>query len=272
MKKNRLSITLLIPHYQHMFSTFYTLEIIKEVSRAAVDFDIDLLIETAWKTSPGAGILFADIRGNEDWIRRASKEKIPYLILNYYDPDSKDNCIGIDNQKASFAAVDYLIKAGHRCVATITGKLDAQVGRQRLEGFKKAVKASKIYLDKDYIVTGDWTKESGKRAMQKLLLLKKRPTAVFVAGDEMAVGAMEVTKEACLKIPDDISFVGFDNIVQANAQEISLTTIEQPFTELAQCGIKNLIQIIQKKPKHPIKVLLENTKLIKRKSVKDLLK
>lgn len=269
-RKNKLIISLIIPHYQNMFSTFYTLEIIKEVSNAAIGLDVDLLIETGWRISPGSGVLFADILGNEFGIKKAKRQKLPYLILNYYNPDSKDNCIGIDNEKASFEAVDYLIKVGHLRLATITGKLNAQAGSERLEGFKKALKVSNIDLDKRYIANGDWSKESGRFAMKKLLSLTEPPTAVFVAGDEMALGAMEVTKEAGLKVPDDISFVGFDNIPQANAQEVSLTTIEQPFSELARSGIKNLILIIKKKPKKPIKILLDNIKLIKRKSVRKI--
>jgi LacI family transcriptional regulator len=272
MKKKRLNISLIIPYYPRMFSTFYTLEIIKEVSQAAIEQDVDLLIETSGRIAGISGILFADMMGNELSIKKAKELKIPYLILNYYNPKSKDNCIGIDNEKASYEAVDYLIQAGHTRIATIIGKLNAQAGIQRLEGFRKAMKAAKIGLDKRYMVNGDWSKESGKLAMKKLLLLKKLPTAVFVAGDEMALGAMEATKEAGLNIPKDISFVGFDNIPQADSPEVSLTTIEQPFSDLARRGLRYLKQIITRQTKQPVQILLDNTKLIKRKSVKDLRK
>jgi DNA-binding LacI/PurR family transcriptional regulator len=270
MKKNRLTISLIIPHYQNMFSTFYTLEIIKEVSKVAIRADVDLLIATSWKAFLSSGILFADMLGNEEWVKKARKKKLPYLILNYYEPDAKDNCIGIDNKKAAFEVVDYLIQAGHRRIAMITGKLNAQAGIQRLEGFKKALKAAELDLDKRCILTGDWSKESGRKAMQELLLLEKLPSAVFVAGDEMAIGAMEAVKERGLEIPEDISFVGFDNIPQGQLAPIPLTTVEQPFGDLASLGIKYLIQIIKEKPKQPVQILLNNTKLIKRSSVKDL--
>jgi DNA-binding LacI/PurR family transcriptional regulator len=272
IKKNKLTISLIIPRYENMFSTFYTLEIIKELSSAAIALDVDLLIETAWKVSCGSGVLFADIMGNEGWIKKARQKRLPYLILNYYNPDSVDNCIGIDNKKAAFEAVNYLIQAGHRRLAVITGKLNAQAGQQRLEGFKKAISARKIDLDKRYIANGDWSRESGRLAMRKLLSLKEPPTAVFAAGDEMAIGAIETAKEAGLKVSEDISFVGFDNIPQADSPEFSLTTVEQPFAELAESAVKSLIEIIKKKPRRPIRILLDNTKLIKRKSVKDLKK
>lgn len=270
MKKNHLTVTLIIPYYNNMFSTFYTLEIIKEASKAAIQLNADLLIATAWKDHSSCGILFADAMNNERWIKRARKEKIPYMLLNYYDAASHDNCIGIDNGKATFEAVDYLIKSGHKHIAAITGKLNAQAGKDRLEGFKKAMKAGKLDLDEDYIIAGDWTRESGRSAMKELLSLEKRPTAVFVSGDEMAIGAMEIAKNAGLGIPDDISFVGFDNIPDAALPGISLTTIEQPFSDLATLGMKNLIALIKNKPKKPVKILLDNTRLIKRTSVREL--
>ena len=272
MKGSHLTVALIIPYYQNMFSTFYTLEIIKEISKQAIEQDLDLLVETSWKEDRISGVLFADMMGNELLIKRARQEKLPYFILNYYDPDSKDNCIGIDNEKASTEAVNYLIQAGHSRIATITGKLNAQAGIQRLKGFKKALRLGNMDLDKQYIVTGDWSKESGRQAMKKLLSLKLSPTAVFAAGDEMALGAMEAVKEAGLKIPEDISFVGFDNIPQTDSPQVSLTTIEQPFVELAGLGMKYLVQLIKKETKQPVKILLESTKLIRRKSVKELSK
>lgn len=272
MKKNHLTVTLIIPYYNNMFSTFYTLEIIKEASKAAIKLNADLLIATSWRDHLSCGILFADALNNERWVKRAKKEKMPFLFLNYYDVTSKDNCIGIDNVKASLEAVNYLINSGHKRIATITGKLNAQAGRDRLAGFKKALKANNIDLPKDYVVTGDWTRESGRSAMKELLLLGERPTAVFVAGDDMAIGAMATTKEAGLRIPEDISFMGFDNIPDAALPGISLTTIEQPFSDLAVSGMKHLIALIKAKPKKPVKILLDNTRLIKRTSVKELLR
>ncbi|MBM3246033.1 MAG: LacI family transcriptional regulator [Candidatus Omnitrophica bacterium] len=270
MAKERINLTLIIPHYENMFSTFYTLEIIKEVSKVAIEADVDLLIATSWKTHPARGVLFADMLGNEDGVKKAIDKKIPYLILNYYDSRAKYNCAGIDNHKAAFRVADYLVKAGHRRLAVITGKLNAQAGIQRLEGFQAGLSAAKIDLEKGYIVSGDWSRESGRQAMKELLSLDKLPTAVFVGGDEMAIGAMEAARQAGRKIPADISFVGFDNIPQGQLAEVPLTTVEQPFGGLASLGVKHLTQIIQGKPKQPVQILLDNTKLIKRNSVKEL--
>ncbi len=270
MKKNRLTVGLIIPHYQKMFSTFYTLEIIKEVSRAAIRENVDLLIETAGEIPAVSGILFADVMDNELAIKRARRRKIPYIILNYYNKDSAENCIGIDNEKAGFEAVDYLVASGHRRVAIITGKLTAQAGIQRLEGFKRALRERGIDLNKRYVVTGDWSKESGRRAMKRLLNLRVSPTAVFAAGDEMALGAIKAIEEAGLRIRKDISLFGFDNIPEACSARVSLSTIGQPLAELAEFGVSCLVKVIRKRLKQPVKILLGNTRLIKRTSVKEL--
>jgi DNA-binding LacI/PurR family transcriptional regulator len=270
MKKDKIEVCLIIPRYENMFSTFYTLEIIKEVSKAVIMQDVNLTIETRWRPPFSSGILFADMMGNEEAVKKARAKNIPYLILNYYKPDSRDNCIGINNERASFEVVKYLAQQGHRRIAFITGKLNAQAGKDRLEGFKRGLKAKKIKLDKRLIVSGDWSKEAGRQAMKKLLALKNPPSAVFAGGDEMALGAMEAARLAGLEIPRDISFVGFDNVPEAEAPKIELTTVQQPFSELTQVGLKSLVQVIKKRPKKPVRILLNSTKLIKRNSVRKI--
>ncbi len=272
MRKNRLTIGLIIPYYQRMFSTFYTLEIIKEVSRAASRLDIDLLIDTTWRVSDISGILFVDIVGNELLVKKARKKTIPYIILNYYDKNSVDSCIGIDNEKASFEAVNYLVCAGHKRIATITGKLNVQAGIQRLNGYKRALTEKNLSVENRYIVQGDWTRASGRRAMRKLLVLNKRPTAVFVSGDEMALGAIDTIRADGLEVPQDVSLIGFDNIPEVASGAENLSTIKQPFSELAELGLDYIVKIVRKRLKHPLKILLRSTELIKRGSVKDLRK
>ena len=269
-RQRRITVGLIIPYYEHMFSSFYTLEIIKEVSKAAIKANVDLLVQTGASLAGLSGVLFADKAGNEALIEKASKAKLPYIILNYYDKHSADSCIGIDNERACYKVITYLANAGHKRIGTITGKLNTQSGIQRLKGIKPALTAKKLHFDTRYVVTGNWTRASGKTAMRRLLALRPPPTAVFVTGDEMALGAIEAVREKNLNIPEDISIVGFDNIPQVSAKGIELTTVEQPFAELAETGLSKLIQFIRKQRKRPLKILLSNTKLIKRATVKVL--
>ncbi|MEW6170505.1 MAG: substrate-binding domain-containing protein [Candidatus Omnitrophota bacterium] len=275
MKEN-ITFALVIPKYKDMFNTFSAVEIMKGAKDASFSHKVDLLVHIGQKDNSVAprifdldfikGIIFVDFFGNEKLIPIARRKKIPFIIVNYFNKTSPDNCIGIDNQKASMEAIDYLVKSGHKKIATITGKLKAQCGMDRLIGYKRGLKKHKISIDPKYIVLADWSEESGKKAMKKLIALKDRPTAVFVAGDEMAIGALKIAKESNLRFPEDISIVGFDNIPQGNFPEVSLTTIDQHQYILGIKGIEYLKKIVEKKVKQPIKLFLENTELVKRNS------
>ena len=278
MKKKSLTIGLVIPHYPEMFSTFYTMEIIQGVSKALLsskDVELFVHLERPGQTKKEstmpvlnkdvvAGILFADIMGNEKLIQKAKQKKIPFIILNYFNTKSKDNCIGIDNAKAASDVVDYLVKLGHEKIAIINGKLKAQAGIDRLAGFNKGLKKNGIKLNKKYVVSGDWSEKSGYAAMQKLLKLPIRPGAVFVVGDEMAFGAIRCAKKNKLRVPADISIVGFDDIPLSASPSISLTSVKQPLYEVGRLGIEHILKLINKRLKKPLKVLLTSTKLVMR--------
>ena len=275
MKEN-ITFALVIPKYKDMFNTFSAVEIMKGAKDASFSNKVDLLVHIGQKDNSAAprifdldfikGIIFVDFFGNEKLIPIARRKKIPFIIVNYFDKKSKDNCIGIDNQKASTRVIDYLVKLGHKKIATITGKLKAQCGMDRLTGYKLGLKKHKISINQKHVVLADWSEESGKKAMTKLISLKDRPTAVFVAGDEMAMGAMKIAKENDLRVPEDISIIGFDNIPQSNFPEVSLTTVDQHQYELGIKGIEYLKKIVEKKVKQPVKLFLENTELVKRNS------
>lgn len=276
MKKKSLTIGLVIPHYAEMFSTFYAMEIIQGVSKGLLGYrDVELFIHIERPTQSKkesdlpilnkdvvAGILFVDKTGTEKLIRQAKKRKIPFIILNYFNSKSKDNCIGIDNSKAAFDVVDYLVRLGHDKIAIINGELKAQAGEERLSGFKKGLKKNRIKFNRRYVVSGNWSEKSGYLAMKKLLKLSARPSAVFVVGDEMAFGAMRCAKEKKLRIPGDMSFVGFDDVPLSSSASINLTTVRQPLYELGNLGIKNIVNLVKKKSRKRIRLLLSHTKLI----------
>jgi LacI family transcriptional regulator len=282
MKK--VTLGLVLPHYPHMFSTFYTMELIQGASKGALSLGVDLLIHIAhqaegektdmdlkiFSSSFASGLLFADIMGNEQLVERAKEKKIPYIILNYFDKKSEDNCIGVDNEAAAREIIDYLVRIGHKHIATITGKLHAQAGIDRLAGYQKGLQENGIPVTDEYILKGDWTKDAGKKGLERILKLKPTPTAVFVAGDEMAIGLIEEAKHRGVDVPGELSVVGFDDIPLASSSLISLTTVKQPLYEVGRLGVRYLKNLVDKKEKEPVKVLLNNTQIISRNSVRKL--
>lgn len=173
--------------------------------------------------------------------------------------------VSIDNEKSSFIAVDYLCKLGHKKIGIIaTGESDKSIGKQRIQGYKKGLKENNIEFNSDLLEIGDYTFKSGFNAMKKLLDKKLDITAVFATSDIMAIGASKAILESGMKIPNDISIVGFDGLEYSEYFHPSITTIKQPQEQIGYKTIDILIDIIKNNGKH--KHIVLDTKLIIRES------
>ncbi|MNW37327.1 HTH-type transcriptional repressor PurR [compost metagenome] len=151
---------------------------------------------------------------------------IPCVLLDQ-ESDLKST-ISSNNMDGSKQAVDYLYGLGHRSIAHISGGT-TYAGEQRLQGYLKAMEQLGLTVLPEHIIQGsyDYTVESGQKAMEQLLSLEHLPTAVFVAGDNLAVGAMLAMKKHGLNVPEDMSIVGYDDIEMAKYLTPALTTIRQ---------------------------------------------
>ncbi len=154
-----------------------------------------------------------------------------------------------DNITGGTLAVNHLHELGHRLIAHIAGDTSTDAGRARIEGYQQAMEQLDLPIPGGYLVNGGFfSGEEGKRAMNELLALPERPTAVFVAGDEMAIGAIEAIHEAGLRIPEDISVVGYDDIYMSQYITPKLTTVRQDTETIGQHAASVLIeQIVNKK-------------------------
>lgn len=180
-------------------------------------------------------------------------------------PFRSDNVsyVDVDNVAASFTAVEYLIKLGYKRIATITGPISSTVGIDRREGYLKALAAHGLPLNDSLIMEGDFSEAGGYSAMQTLL--SARPDAVFSASDIMAVGAMRAAQEAKLRIPDDIAFVGFDDLPMASLTNIQLTTMRQSVIQFGIRTVEVLIDLIENGIQPPRHVIMD-TELVVRSS------
>ncbi|OGX19522.1 MAG: hypothetical protein A3K54_03210 [Omnitrophica WOR_2 bacterium RBG_13_44_8] len=179
----------------------------------------------------------------------------------------------VDNELGATIAVKYLISKGHKKIAHITGPLDTSPALARLNGYKNALKENGIEYDEDLVMKGDFRESSGYESAKKLLIInrKKRPTAIFAANDLSAMGAMEAIYSLGLKVPDNISIIGFDNIHISSYPSINLTTINQPKYEMAKIATEILIAKSENKipPKKKRQVVLEPS-LVERKTVQEI--
>ena len=153
--------------------------------------------------------------------------------------------VRIDNVGAAVMATDHLIRLGHTRIAKITGPLHNPLSRDRLAGFRQSMSQAKLKVDEELIVNGDFSAPSGYAAMKNILGKQVRPTGVFCSNDEMAIGAARAIKETRLKIPRDISIIGFDDIRFSGYCDPPLTTIHQPQAAIGEMAMQLMIEMLQ---------------------------
>ena len=153
--------------------------------------------------------------------------------------------VHIDNAKAASEAMDHLYRIGHRRIGIITGPLVSPLSRDRLHGATSRAKTAKA--ERDFIIMhGDFSIESGAVAAARLLGRKESPTAIFCFNDEMAIGVMEVARRLRIRVPDDLSVVGFDDIRFARHLDPPLTTVAQPMREIGEGTVRLLLGILSR--------------------------
>jgi LacI family transcriptional regulator len=149
------------------------------------------------------------------------------------------------NRAGALVAMEYLISLGHRRIGFIGGRPELQSAVQRLQGYKDGLRQAGIPLDPELIQAGDYTTGTGMICAQKLLNLPDPPTAIFAANDQSAIGVIKAAQEAGLRVPDDLSLVGFDNIPEAVYVNPGLTTVEQSIDKMGYVATEMLVSLIQ---------------------------
>ena len=152
----------------------------------------------------------------------------PMVMANEFAPELGLPTVHIDNLTASFDAVNYLHELGHQRIGCIAGPEEMPLCHYRLQGYVQALRRCGITVDPHYIARGNFTFEAGATALEQLLALPQPPTAGFCHSDILALGALSYAKRRGLKVPDDLSIIGFDNISLAEFCDPPLTTVSQP--------------------------------------------
>lgn len=210
------------------------------------------------------GIILSGPRSDDVELLRLKEEGFPIVLIGQAEK-SDFSCSDIDNIKASKKIVSHLISHGHREIAMISNApLNYTASKLRLSGYKEALQENHINFNNELVGAGNFTPQSGFEVMQKLLSLKKLPTAVFVASDVVAFGAMNAIRKKGMRIPQDIALVGFDNVNLSEYVDPSLTTINLPGFEIGMNAANLLINIIEEKEKECRKIILEANMIIRR--------
>ena len=277
-RKRKPTFVLVIPRFEDIFHSYYAGEIIRGVSYSASRLNVDFLIHIVDRSTHRGwldstlmdknyidGILFADIDNDLKVVKRAIRVGVPCMVLNNIIQEPI-NYVAVDNKKAAFDAVEYLIKQGHEKIATIAGDVSTQAGLMRLEGYREALAQYDISATRSYTGFGDFLRTPARSAARRLLKLRHRPTAIFAASDVMALEVMDIAKTLKIKVPQELSIIGFDDNPLIASHSLALTTVFQPIAEMGRLGAEEIYKVSRGQEKLPVKITLP-TKLMKRKSV-----
>jgi LacI family transcriptional regulator len=195
-----------------------------------------------------------------------AKLGIPVVIVDPAGaPDPAVPSVGATNWAGGVSATEHLIGLGHKRIAVIGGPTDVLCSRARVDGYRAAMNAAGLKVPGGYVRTGDFLSPTGYRETLVLLSQPHPPTGIFVCADQMALGAYEALYERGLRVPDDVSIVGFDDLEEARWGIPPLTTVRQPLAEMAGMGTRMLLSLIDGEELDTLRVEL-STSLIARSS------
>lgn len=191
---------------------------------------------------------------------------VPTVILDWWPTTLNADKIFENSELGGYLATKSLIQHHHQKIAIITGNLQKPLALNRLNGYKKALIEANIPILDEFIIESQFDFHGGIVGMEKLLALINRPTAVFACSDTIAVGAYQTAWRHGLRIPQDLSIIGYDNISLAEFLSPPLSTIHQPKAELGKLAVETLLERI-KNPTKTDRTLLLEPQLIWRESV-----
>jgi DNA-binding LacI/PurR family transcriptional regulator len=202
------------------------------------------------------GVILMSSHRKDPLVPLLSASKIPTVLTGRPFPGTTLPYVDADNRNGAAAAVAHLVARGRRNIATIAGPADMPVGIDRLDGFRDALPAAAKRSWRRTVVHGDFSEESGERAMQELLARLPEIDAVFAASDLMAMGAMRTLRTAGKRIPRDVAVVGFDDSPYARLADPQLTTIRQPMEEIGRALAAVLLTQLDDPSRRPASLIV----------------
>jgi LacI family transcriptional regulator len=268
----------LIGVFVHSFGSMVIHELITSISREARRLNFDLVVFSAESfVQPGRletsdmlrrlcdGLIMILPNGADPFLKTLEQRSLPCVLVNYAAHNQALPIVVVDNRGGARAAVDHLVKLGHRRIAFIAGTSGTGQSPERQRGYTEALAAAHIEVDEQLIEQGSFRQAGGFAAAQRLLELPEPPTAIFCANDEMAFGALDAVKSKGLRVPDDVSIMGFDDIPNASFVFPPLSTIRQPYVDMGVRAMREVVEMLNGRPVGPSRMQFP-TELVVRQS------
>jgi LacI family transcriptional regulator len=209
------------------------------------------------------GLLLVLPRSPVDYIATLTRRNFPFVLIDHQGTGEDCSAVGATNWQGAYVATEYLISLGHTRIGFITGSMDLGCAQDRLKGHRSALRTYHIPECPELVVEGNFDQPDGYAGASALLHLVDPPTAIFASNDVMAMGAMDAVRNLDLRIPDDISIVGFDNIPQSAMVYPPLTTVQQPLEQMGRVAAQMLIGILKDKDKDTNRIELPTDLIVR---------
>jgi LacI family transcriptional regulator len=211
------------------------------------------------------GVVLMGVDHSDDEVRRLATSTIPCVGVDVELDGEATGFVASDNVQGGELAVEHLAAQGHKRIATIHGPVDTRPGIDRLRGYRNGLQRAGLAFRDEYVAAGDFYVESGEQAARALLALPERPTAIVAASDLMAAGALRAAAAAGLGVPQDVSIIGFDDILLAAHLQPGLTTLRQDKAGLGAAAARWLLARVDQdgEPEHattlPVELIVRGT-------------
>lgn len=273
-KKNLVG--LIMPDIAYPFA----IEVMKGVNRAIAESEFDLLVYTTGDVRKSGrasheqkyvSLLTNSISDGVILVAPVAGEfniDAPIVSIDPLASNPNYPAVHATNFHGAVAAMEYLLSLGHKRIGYISGRAELESASRRLKGYTDALEKAGIPIDEELIASGDYTTETGVSGARQLLGLANPPSAIFASNDQMAMGVFQLAEEMGLRIPDDLSVVGFDNITES--KYMGLTTVDQFISEMGYVATQMLIKLINSIPLEDQTYRMQ-TKLVVRNSCREFI-
>ncbi|GAA4097419.1 MULTISPECIES: LacI family DNA-binding transcriptional regulator [Actinomadura] len=207
----------------------------------------------SWQNLPALhhsdGVILVTSRMTRQQRRQLERAGVGLVLVDPVNlPDADIASVGATNWAGGLAATEHLLELGHRRIAMIGGPADMLCTQARVDGYRTALERAGVAVDRQLIRYGDFRHRGGFARTRELLALPDRPTAIFAGSDEQAMGAYEAARQAGLRVPEDLSVVGFDDLPTCEWMSPPLTTVRQPLEEMGRTAASKLLQLLDGRP------------------------
>ncbi len=246
-----MTVGVLIPDLENVFCTSIVAHIENTLQRAGYsslicDYREDRALERekleflAKKSVDG--FIYMPLGNQEDIVARLLARSLPVILIDRPLPGLACDTVLVDNLNAAYGAIEHLINHGHRRIGIIAGPPGIYTAQERLKGYRRVHEDFDLPIADDLILEGDYSLESGYRLMGQLLQRADPPTAVFVTNYEMTLGAIMALNESPIRVPDELSIIGFDNQQLARIVKPALTIVVQPIQAIGETAATLLMK------------------------------